>query len=424
MTSKLWLATKGLATATLLLAGCAGAEFGGQAPDDQAEKPELERVTQAVNDSFTTNRATTTADVATDGNGNVLVLWEGSDGQQIVGQVFSASTGAPVSTSRIYTTGSTRKHNPRVAFGSGKYLVTYVNDYTACPPGRQTLCDMDIEGMFVRTDGTLESSFHIDFSGNEDDLPRVVALSDRNQFYVTFARRTAVFAPGDGLGTYVNPDGTKVMGSKLLTGNWVHDLAYAPGNIMMAWYGASTSSRGHMAPGATALQSQILIGTGIYPSLAFSPTLGRFGLAVWHQSGSNSFEVRTQTLPSGCFTANCSGLTPLQVGLTNTQIGASVIISPEVSAAGNHFQFVVANESPGYKGLASGAFGASGFVHTIHGGTIPDAGCGSAARPFGGASLGSQGAFAFSMPCGTGPAVKGLKLSQFSGADLIFNVSN
>ena len=118
----------------------------------------------ALNDSFTTPY-NTIGTIAYDGGDRLLVVWLGrtSEGDQLVGQIFSASTGAPLSPSRIYASKPTGR--PRAAFGGGRFLVTYTSVWSSS--------DHDIAALFVKTDGTKDGAFL------EPDRPYLIPLKER-----------------------------------------------------------------------------------------------------------------------------------------------------------------------------------------------------------------------------------------------------
>src|SRR5436309_1690690 len=92
------------------------------------------------------------AELAYDGAGRVLTITAaGPLPRQIVGQILTTN-GTPLSPATTYTSTPNGKGMACSRYGGGRFLVAYDNQYG---PN-----DMDIEGFFIRPDGTVESQFH------------------------------------------------------------------------------------------------------------------------------------------------------------------------------------------------------------------------------------------------------------------------
>jgi hypothetical protein len=327
----------GLAALLWSATGCDGVAGPGSADEEPgrgaaAKGQEVASLANALTDSFTTLSAANVK-MAFDGGDRILIVWEASTAQpQIVGQVFSASAGTPLSPSRVYTSGSKGKFQPYVAYGGGKFLVTYILAYGTGP-----VPDDDVMGLFIRTDGTLENAFTIDGSLQDDNLNGgLVYLPSRSEFYATYYRTQQSGQPdGGGRGNYVALSGSS-WGHGYVAGSldgFLPRVAHGANNIMLAWSKDTNVYRGHMTPGQTSVQQKILLGPGHGPSLAYNPTLHKFGLTYREASG----KLRTQTVPDSCMSGTCAGLSPLQLALDPAQWGLSNSSDGEIVAVLSRF---------------------------------------------------------------------------------------
>jgi len=373
-----------------------------------------------------TARAT---EIAYDGTGNMLVV--GRSGGQIVGQILS-KTGAPISPRRTYTSSPNRKFGTFVRYGGGRYLVAYTNVY-------QDASDFDIEGLVIRTDGTLETAFHIDFSSLRDTTSGLVYVAERSQFYVLYTRDfpTPSTAPTELRGVYVSTSGSTSGRSILTTGHLdstmgSNALAYGPGNILVVFRDTNTVWRGHFAPGETAFRERIWVAnvpldfSHVFRSFdmraAYHADLSRFAVTYSEHIYRDSTRTDTnstiyaQTIPVGCLTSNCAGTSTVKAVLSTSEAGTRIISGHALAPAGNNFVVTAGTLWSDRTGVLSAAFDGTAFAHTKHLG--PWASTCSTQGSYGvedAASLGSEAVYLMRPPCSSSPAFEGLTLNTWSG---------
>jgi hypothetical protein len=354
-------------------------------------------------------------EIAYDGAGHILVVgttWDTT--KQVVGQVLSTS-GMALSPSRVYTSG-TRKYGPRVRFGGGRFLVVYTNEYSSS--------DHDIEGMFVRTDGTVESEFHIDFSSQEDwSAGGITYVAELNQFHVTYRRlTTSSNVPYDLRGIYVTASGAKQGASTLAAGLPTdynmssNSVASGPGNIVVMFRDGQAVQRGHIMPGQTSFQSRVTVANGFADFLSdalvtYHPGLNRFA-TTWKMID----EIYVQTLPANCTSSSCSGLSPVQVALSPALAGSLEIRSHAIAPAGQNFVLAGGARWSNRTGVSTVSIGSDAWPHTRHTSQW-DTMCSNPLIPDAvedAASLGSTALYVFRPFC-PGPKIQALELSTWSG---------
>jgi hypothetical protein len=307
------------------------------------------------------------------GSDRVFAIGDGRAGSteddgNIYGQMLSR-TGVPLTPVTVYATTTVPKRSPSsacVRYGGGKFLVVYGNEYSPT--------DADIEGVLVLPDGSVQSRFHIDFSTANDQPDGLVYVAERDQFFVVYMRDAAT---AEIRGAYVSQSGsvsgrgTVIAGqSGLLMGS--NSIAYGPGNIVLTYFGADfprTVYRGHIVPGQTSIREQIFVASGpARPHAAYNSALSRFAVTYDNdlQFGGANAAVFVQTIPVGCFTANCAGTSAVTTVLSPMEAGSIGIAGHGVAAAGNNFVIAAGTRWSDRTGVISASVDGTGFAHTKH----------------------------------------------------------
>jgi hypothetical protein len=406
--------------------GAAPDQPGANAAGDQAIAVEA----RALTDSFSTNPPALVR-MASDGGDRILVAWEGSSGgSQIVGQVFSASTGAPLSPSRIYTTGTNTKGKPFVAYGGGKFLITYIATFSTSDTDGN---DNDVRGIFVRPDGTKDSELSVDLSFADDAVNGgLVYLPTLNQFYSAYYRNPRPNRPEwGGRGAYIDLAGA-ISKQGYFAGvyqSMFPRVAYGNNNITLIWTAPNPSNafrdnvlRGHMRPGDAAVQASVIIGQGDRPFIAYNATLGKFGMGYREYWNGNIY--RSLTVPDGCLGGSCGGISPLQPALDPGRWSMSNPMDGEIVAAGS--RFVLGVPWGGQTGaVATMSLDTNGWPLIMHTNALES----TCYRPIvaAGATVGNRALFGANMSlnnCPGIPKLKGVYFADQSGRDSEFPISD
>jgi hypothetical protein len=357
-----------------------------------------------------------------DGGDRYLAVWESFDGSgnvQITGQIFSRSTGLPLSPSRVYTSGSKEKYNLHTVFGGGKFLVTYTLQYA--------FGDEDAQGLFVRTDGTLESSFAIASSVSVEATDAVVWVPEQSLFFGTLSFSDHVNGTGQSLkGFYLSSTGALSMGTLLAHTMALSDIAYGDGRIALIWrtFGASaaadTLNRGYIVPGEMTIRSPLFMANSATGSVTFHPTRHKFGLVI-----NDGTKLVANTWPATCTTASCAG--PLrQIGSASSFGITSLGGVTEILPAGDRFLVMAKMIGFGTQGIATFSLDDTGFPLMTHVPALtPDCSPVQNSSDFrGGFSTGPSAVVLWDPGCANGPHAYAATFDLFGNRDNVKPVAD
>jgi hypothetical protein len=300
------------------------------APGSDGKVYDVGVTTSALHDAFTTSYQ---ADVATAITSNrVFNVWiaQTSTGDQVVGQMFDLSTGAPIGASRVYTNTTHRKYMPSVSYGPlGRFLIAYVDAYSST--------DDDILGIIVDNTGALVSSMTIDFSTNFNIEPQVTFVpTGINQWLVTYQQsgstEAVLAAYVDSAGNHGNPVTITTSTQEIVSP--MSQYSISTQRLMFAW-GEGAGSNIRFASTSLALGPISALPFHpshdvMWPTIAYQPNTESMGIAFFDQVGliDSTAQVRLLVLPRGCESVSCASAersTGISVAAPITGVGRGFV---------------------------------------------------------------------------------------------------
>jgi hypothetical protein len=356
-----------------------------------------------------------------DGNGRMLAVWltvDSSSSFQLIGQIFSTTTGLPLSSAQVYTSGGhPRKGSAHVAYGGGKYMVAYEEVFSPT--------DNDLRGIVVGAGGSSERIFTIDSSAFNDTLGDLVYVPDTNQFFGLWTRdqspsqRERVYYL-DTSGNLVNQG--ELLGSPASTAR----AAYGDGRIAVAWTGGGLN-RTSLMPGQIAATSTTVVTSDskiFSPAIAFNPTQRQFGLTVF-RSDTTDDKIFAQTFAAGCSANSCAS--PFREIGSKVGLNLTVLGLPTIAAAAEFFVVGATMMKPTQQGTVTFSLDSTAFARITHNPALsPPCGGGTtlSGTAYAGPSLGATALFSWFVACQGAAAVQAVRFDKWGNRDFVFPITD